>query len=261
MTKSSEACSRSIEALVATGTATFWTFTFDPGFVLGYMGVDHDESADQWDKCLRALRKAKPDLAGIRVFEAHKNGRLHIHAFFNGHLPIRWVKALASRFGCGRINCKKAYQGLGEYLSKYLRKGQKMRHRNFRKGRRLWGNFGKFSGKRLVSDIEVESTYGTFLKWWLALSEEEAEKFFFAVSLGIQGWFHARPLLPWIVLKLATRGQRWWWGKRLYYGAGFWKDVAAYSVLCQFPDALRVIPGELIRRREAVRPRRPSQPF
>jgi len=241
MTKSSVACELCIEALVKTGKATFWTFTFDTGFALGDMGSDHEEAAEQWDKCLRAFRKARPDLAGVRVFEPHKNGRLHIHAVLNGYLPIGWVKAFASQFGFGRINCKKAEKGLDGYLSKYLRKGLKVRHRHFRKGRRLWASFGKFGGKSLVKNIEVESNYGTFFRWWSELPAKRAEIFFISVERSLQGKF-GTPMLPSFPPQLGTRGQRWHWGKRIYNAAQFWKLNASEAVLSRFSDAMAVVP-------------------
>ena len=239
MNKSAAACTFNAELLIETGKATFWTFTFDPGYEEGDMGWDHEEGAKLWDKCLRAMRRKNPDLAGMRVFEPHANGRLHIHAIFNQRVPIRWMKSMARPYGFGRISCtqiqKEEGSGLPDYLAKYMQKGQRDRQR-LRKGRRLWATFGKLPQRSLVKNIEIDSLDSRFFRWWLKLSLKEACAFYACVIPSLFGRYHETlPLAA--IPKLSTRGQRWHWGQRLLMASQIWKSQNEIAASQRFPGA------------------------
>ncbi len=229
MRKSAVACTFTAEHIIEAGGSTWWTFTFDPGFKAGDVGLNHDWGADQWDRCLRALRREYSNLGGIRVFEPHKDGRLHIHVIFNRRLPIQHVRRLSRRYGFGRINCKQVVTnestGLAHYLTKYLRKTHADRHEHFRKGRRLWASFGKLPNKSLVKNIRCDSPSSRFLKWWFRAPLQVAEDFFcrtipwsFSTT---EGQILPRQSLP----KLKTHGQRWRWSDRIYVAFSIWWGI------------------------------------
>ncbi len=80
-----------------------WTFTFAAV-------VDVKATRKKWNYLLTLLKRRWPKLAGLRVFELHKNHGLHVH-LVSCLAPI-WTIGLRPRSVFGMINTLRA-SGVG----------------------------------------------------------------------------------------------------------------------------------------------------
>jgi len=150
MTKTAFALQLLCESVIAKGRATFWTFTF-PEMVRPSIG------ARMWSALCKSLVR-RLHIWGVRVFELHEAGGLHVHLLVSGRMPIGVVRYLAEKAGFGRIHVEKCFKGsLPKYLSKYL---MKQARESSLYGKRLWAAVGKWPVDRAyVRDIRVESVW------------------------------------------------------------------------------------------------------
>jgi len=92
---------------------------------------------------------------GVRVYENHRNGSLHIHIVLDRYLQVGAVRRFWVALGGGRIHCKfLSPEDAGNYIAKEL--GKTRQSLGFAKGTRLYATFGdKWAelGKSLVSSI------------------------------------------------------------------------------------------------------------
>lgn len=141
---------------IASEPVYLWTFTF-------LEAMDVMDARKAWNVFLAVLRKHFPGIAGVRVFEMHKNHGLHVHVLTRRHLRVNDVRGVLARQRdrkIGRIHVVRADAKAGEYLGKYLRKS---RRPECLKSVRLWSVLDKkaFDHTR-VADVSCESTFGTF---------------------------------------------------------------------------------------------------
>lgn len=125
----------------------FWTFTFvkvypDFRYALLWKGFIQD---------LGRLHGGM--LSGMRVVEVGDGGHgLHFHALLNQRVSVHQVRRLGRRWGIGIIHVRRADEGAGRYLAKYLTKGDCIR------GVRRWGAIGGFRVVR-CRDLEGRSDF------------------------------------------------------------------------------------------------------
>lgn len=150
MTRTGFALQLLCEAVVARSRATFWTFTF-PEMTSPKVG------ARMWSALSRDIVR-RLSIWGVRVFELHEAGGLHVHLLVHDRMPIGVVRYLAEKHGFGRINVDKCYRGkLPQYLTKYL---QKQARDSSLYGKRLWAAVGRWPVERAyVRDIKIESSW------------------------------------------------------------------------------------------------------
>jgi hypothetical protein len=148
-----------------------WTFTF-PDLLPLHIAVR------MWNHMLTILRRAYPDLIGVRVFEMHRHHGLHIHMVCTRRIEVDAVRRLAHLSGFGRIHVKRIHADQVHYIAKYL--GKQARHPAFRKGSRLniygepeldpsgreipqgarqaWAAFGKWDKTR-IKDVHFDTPW------------------------------------------------------------------------------------------------------
>ena len=102
---------------------------------------------------------------GIRVYELHKSGSLHLHVVIDKALWVGDVRRFWQGIGGGRIHVKHlSPQDYGQYITKELMKpAQKL---GMPKGTRIYAAFGKAwdkIGKTLVANIGFDG--GDFLSY------------------------------------------------------------------------------------------------
>jgi hypothetical protein len=151
-TKSAAAFALSFDILrkITEGPLYFWTFTAED--------LSHDvQFCWAWKIFMRLLNhRYRGSVCGLRVFERHvgdglRHGRLHAHVVCNRYLRISELKRLARNTGIGQVMwVKKAWDGLDDYLSKYMTKEGRLR------GVRQWAAFGHWDHCP-VSRVIVES--------------------------------------------------------------------------------------------------------
>jgi len=80
-----------------------------------------------WAMLYNALKRRKKDLAYILIPEAHKSGRMHVHAIWNADVTERWLKDNARSRGLGYkceasriVDPRRAAFYVAKYLSKSL---------------------------------------------------------------------------------------------------------------------------------------------
>lgn len=151
---------------IASGKLKLWTFSMEEAVDVGVM-------RRQWNNLLRNLRRAYPNLKGLRVYEMHPGESadapegmchgLHAHAITPQWWDVNVLRAFLGRMrDClfGRIHVmpthsKKAWRYLVKYLSKYKRPP-------CLKGWRLWAHIGNWEHtkcKDLVLDSRVSRVW------------------------------------------------------------------------------------------------------
>jgi len=147
-----------------------WTFTF--------CEVLNDWRAmEAWRLLLRDLHNVWPLARGIRVVEVHPGGHgLHFHVLLNRRLPVRLVRALAGRYGFGRIHVKRVKHArrAAEYLGKYLSKPS-----GLRVAARRWQCILGFKGSR-VNRIRVDSPTMDVVRAFVKLGRNRSERYILA---------------------------------------------------------------------------------
>lgn len=145
--KSKLALQWSIDQLKKEGKLRLWTFTLPRCQSIS-------KSCADWSEFCRALVR-ELGFSGVRVFELHENHGLHVHCVVNQYYSVSCVRAIARRYGWGRIDvgrCNRAPYYVAKYVSKGQREGCFYR-------RRLWAAFGP-ERKDAVKVKDVETTSG-----------------------------------------------------------------------------------------------------
>jgi len=124
-----------------------WTFTFAEV-------LDIKASRKRWNYLLTLIKRRWPKLAGLRVFELHKNHGLHVHLVTNRWIDVNVARELAQQAGWGRIHVMRIPPERAGYLAKYL---SKQRPECF-KGWRLWAGFGEWEWTK-VKDVVFDSLF------------------------------------------------------------------------------------------------------
>jgi hypothetical protein len=122
-----------------------WTFTFAEV-------LNIKDTRKRWNYLLTLMKRRWPKLAGLRVFELHKNHGLHVHLVTNRWIDVNVARKLAKKAGWGRIHVMRIPPERASYLAKYL---SKQRPECF-KGWRLWAGFGEWEWTK-VKDIVFDS--------------------------------------------------------------------------------------------------------
>lgn len=174
----------------------FWTFTF--------VKVENDDAAMYfWKRFLcDGLLKIWPDCRGLRVVQVHPGGHgLHFHALLNKRLPVQIVRRLAARYHFGRIHVRRAREGDGAYLARYLSRSAG----GIGKGARKWAAVGGFRACR-VRDIEPSSRFHAAVKIYgggKKLAFKEVMRIYSATMTGVTTASHGdKPKLTYV--KTAT---------------------------------------------------------
>lgn len=124
-----------------------WTFTLAEV-------LDIKATRKRWNYLLTLIKRRWPKLAGLRVFELHKNHGIHVHLVTNRWIDVNVARALAKQAGWGRIHVTRIPSERAGYLAKYLSK-----HRpECLKGWRLWAGFGEWEWTR-VKDVVFNSLF------------------------------------------------------------------------------------------------------
>lgn len=119
----------------AKGLTRFATLTF---------GVAYDRADARWDyvqgvweRFRRELGRVYGAVSFVRVVEFSPVDRLHIHCLFDRFIPQRWLSAVWSSCGGGRVVDirYRDTQRVGSYLAKYLAKALQFA---YPRGRRRW---------------------------------------------------------------------------------------------------------------------------
>ena len=138
-----------IDQLRDKGSLRMWTFTLP-------VVLDIPIACCRWSDLCHAL-VAEVGFSGVRVYELHKDHGLHVHVVTNQYYPVQRLRAIALRFGWGRIHvqrCNKEPYYISKYVSKGFREGCFV-------GRRLWASFGDCrSYLTKCRDVVVESAKG-----------------------------------------------------------------------------------------------------
>jgi len=161
MSKTRIACTETICNLAKnTPILYMWTFTFPQP-----LGFQHDDCFHVWKCFLKEVQRQGFFPGGVRVFELHKSGAVHIHALIIVRTYVRPIRAIWTRLGGGRLHVKAIPSGAAQYLAKYLNKRAMHKH-TFKRGTRLWACWG--TCKLFVCrcrDIEYDNLYTRCLKW------------------------------------------------------------------------------------------------
>jgi len=141
----------------------FWTFTFRK------VPWNDSIAMQQWGAFHERLRRAFPDMQGLRVCELHKSHGIHFHCIVNLRVPIDRIRRMFRGSGIlcqslnrsmpldfGRISVTRCDGQTYEYLCKYMTK-QYRDDNNFGR-RRRWGAMGGFKQTKL-KDIEYDSPF------------------------------------------------------------------------------------------------------
>jgi len=145
------ACDWNLQALSKnTPRLYFWTLTF-PFFATA------ENTRELVRRQIQALNRL--GASGIRVYETHKSGSLHIHLVLDKFLSVRRVRSYWNDLGGGRVHCKIIPLGdYGAYITKELmKKSQKL---GLPKGTRIYSAFGKVwstVSKTKVSNITTQT--------------------------------------------------------------------------------------------------------
>ncbi len=124
-----------------------WTFTFAAV-------LDVKATRKKWNHLLTLLKRRWPKLAGLRVFELHKNHGLHVHLVTNRWIDVNVARELAFLAGWGRIHVMRIPPERASYLAKYLSKERP----ECLKGWRLWAGFGDWDWTK-VKDVVFDSLF------------------------------------------------------------------------------------------------------
>jgi hypothetical protein len=124
-----------------------WTFTFAAV-------LDVKATRKKWNHLLTLLKRRWPKLAGLRVFELHKNHGLHVHLVTNRWIDVNVARELAFLAGWGRIHVMRIPPERASYLAKYLSKDRP----ECLKGWRMWAGFGDWDWTK-VKDVGFDSLF------------------------------------------------------------------------------------------------------
>ena len=124
-----------------------WTFTFATV-------LDVKATRKKWNHLLTLLKRRWPKLAGLRVFELHKNHGLHVHLVTNRWIDVNVARELAFLSGWGRIHVMRIPPERASYLAKYLSKDRP----ECLKGWRIWAGFGDWDWTK-VKDVVFDSLF------------------------------------------------------------------------------------------------------
>jgi len=128
-----------------------WTFTF-PRF------ARPDNARGSVNKLIRWLGK-QMKASGVRTYENHKRGGLHVHAVVNKHMDVRRVRERWRGYGGGRVHVLKLDREKdGSYIAKECTKNRQQY--GMERGVRVYATFGPFwkrVDKSRVNDIEFRS--------------------------------------------------------------------------------------------------------
>ena len=152
MTKSKTAFLASSRKL-ATDRLFMWTFTFKE-----LLGVK--DTRKRWNRLLTAIKRAWPELQGIRVFEMHKRHGLHVHMVTNERIEVAEARELAEKAGWGRVHVAVMPAEHAQYLAKYLSKDRPPCLKRWR----LWAAFGEGWEPTRVKDLTRESLFSTIYR-------------------------------------------------------------------------------------------------
>jgi len=134
----------------STSRLFMWTFTF-PYF------ASPEASREMVRRLIQHLRRK--GASGVRVYEQHKSGSLHIHLVIDKYFHVNPVRHYWQSLGGGRIHCKfLSPSDAGQYITKELSKTSQ--RFSFKKGTRVYATFGdiwKTIGKTLVNMVRFES--------------------------------------------------------------------------------------------------------
>jgi hypothetical protein len=108
----------------------------------------------KWNHLLTLLKRRWPKLAGLRVFELHKNHGLHVHLVTNRWIDVNVARELAFLAGWGRIHVMRIPPERASYLAKYLSKERP----ECLKGWRMWAGFGDWDWTK-VKDVVFDSLF------------------------------------------------------------------------------------------------------
>jgi hypothetical protein len=137
-----------------------WTFTF-PVFMTPECAREMVRQLFQWF--------SRRGASGVRCYESHRNGSLHIHAVMDRYLCVSTVRAWTNAHGFGRIHVKFLNPSdSGEYIAKELGK-RKQAVRG--KGVRVYATWGRAwarIGKSLIANIESGSEKAAAFRCWIA---------------------------------------------------------------------------------------------
>lgn len=132
----------------------FWTLTAGGG-------LSDREFADAFNRFNRLWAKVRDgNFKGLRVFEPHKSGLLHAHVIINQRWDVNLIRRMALKAGLGRIHVRRACDGDGEYLSKYLRKNMNA----LAKGVRAWGKLGRWEHTK-ICNVEIDSPGSAYFRY------------------------------------------------------------------------------------------------
>ncbi len=123
-----------------------WPFTFATV-------LDVKATRKKWNHLLTLLKRRWPNLAGLRVFELHKNHGLHVHLVTNRWIDVNVARELAFLAGWGRIHVMRIPPERASYLAKYLSKERP----ECLKGWRLWAGFGDWDWTKVKDVFSIRS--------------------------------------------------------------------------------------------------------
>lgn len=216
--KSRVACQFNLETMLDR-PCYFWTFTFE-------VPADYETNVGIWDQFLRALRRRFPTMYGIRVYEFHANGCLHVHALIDQRLSVNELRSIGKCYGVGRMQVKyvplKKGEGLTPYLVKYLGKGMREYSGELKRGKRLWATFGPFPNRSKVKNIVCDSKEANFARWWMRASHLKVTRLFLAVAPYLSDSAN-RLRGPRSVPELKMPRDRWFWLKPMSQAFFFYR--------------------------------------
>jgi len=158
--KSKIACQGTMEFSAGKNKIAYlWTFTFP--FVFG---SDCKPAAELWRRFIDHAQKVGLLETGVRVFEFHKNGALHIHAVVFKRYWVVKVRALWRKYQGGRVHVKPIPTEKMVYLCKYLGKRQQ---KKAPKGMRMWSCWGKATRdvSVRVKDVTIDTMLLRAFRW------------------------------------------------------------------------------------------------
>ena len=129
----------------------FWTFTFRQ------VPRNDDWAMWQWANLMRAFKTCFPLHKGVRVVELHETHGIHYHALINRRIAMDVIRRIAYPFGFGVMWVEHCDNGTAGYLAKYLTKSYRAEN-HFTKGRRRWGNIGRWANCK-VRDLIMETSF------------------------------------------------------------------------------------------------------
>ena len=158
MTKSEAAWRMSCDTLSKRNPDGLYFWTFTPWCVMADW-----QFARAWRRLEQRLWKKMPvwweGIEGLRVFEPFDSGFLHCHALLNKYINVDSMRRWKVNTGIGRIHVRRAREGDGDYLAKYLAKaGGKLASRV-----RMWGKIGDWQHTR-KNRVVIESDEACHLR-------------------------------------------------------------------------------------------------